>query len=300
MPGSGIRNIVVGCISGVLLLAAALPGLSAAGEKDAALRVAYQDRVGDASAVITAGMLEDSGAFAFERFSSGSMTAEALITGNADIATMGDAVAVSLASRYPDIITVIGIHGGGEGRHKLVRNDSTVETVGVKFGTSTHAALLAWLEEHPERAAVRLIDLSPSLQLSALAAGEIDALAASEPTPSVALRTIAGTTAISLAVAGRHYPLAAAVSRRALEEKGELIDQYIAALTEAAETVKASDGETLQLLSEVTGLDMPLLRASLAAHFFGWYPVEDFIDELDTLAAFLLALGRIDRMPVWD
>lgn len=276
------------------LLASPLPA-SGVREKSP-LKIAYQDRVGDAAAILTASRLADDPAYSFTRLSSGSLTAEALISGTADLATMGDAVAVSLASRYPQTIVLLGVHGAGASRHKLVTRTERPRTIGVKFATSTHAALLAWVEED-----VRLIDLSPDLQIAALASGQIDALAASEPTGSIALSQIEGVTARPLTVKGRSFPLVLVARRDALKEYPEQIATCIAQLKEAENVFSAElSPEVKKTLSEVTGLSEQILVASLLSHEFSYDPIERHLEELSILSEFLLAQQKIPSLPDWD
>ena len=204
---------------------------------------------------------ENAGMFEFIQFSSGSLSAEALINGGADIASMGDAVAVSLASRYPDKIVLVAVHGTGAGRHRLASafgDLSDVGSIGIKYGTSTHSALLAWMERSRVMTGdVSLIDLSPDLQLSALASGEIDALAASEPTPSIAAQRMNNITVTPIEVEGRSFPVVLVARRSSFLEKKDLIEELVSKIGEKgnrlAESVRP-DSDSMGLLVQETGL----------------------------------------------
>lgn len=270
--------------------------------------------MGDASAILAAEILEGSGEFAVRRFSSGSLCAETLISGAAQAATMGDSVAVTLASRYPDRVVLLGIHGGGASRHRLVAGVSEPKTIAVKFGTSTHSALIAWLNarglQEGDPAYPRLVDMAPDMQLSALASGETDALAASEPTPTIAgiklaARRQEGREAlrmIPLEASGRAYPLVLVTTRRALQEFPRQIALLKETLERQGERVAgtSSELEYLPLLSEVTGMDSQVLRESLKYHFFGFFPVTAHREELSSLAEFLRERGVIQDLVDWE
>ena len=280
-----------------LILSAVLSATIYSAGKQELPVIAYQDRVGDSAAILAARELSDAGQFEVKRFSSGGLCAEALLSGTADFATMGDAVAVRMASRYPESIVLLGIHGEGAGRHRLVKTTDVPGTIGVKFGTSTHSALLTWLgmQEVNIRNAM-LIDMSPSTQIAALASGEVDALAASEPTPSVAHAKIVETAVASLEVEGRNFPIVLATTRKALEKypgAAEIIENE---LMQQAENIS---GET-DYLSEITGLQDNILLKSLELHNFGYYPVSGYFEELDKLAAFMVEQGNIEAPPVWS
>jgi sulfonate transport system substrate-binding protein len=291
-----------------LLLAALLP----AGGKNDILNVAYQDRIVDSALILAVHEIKGSprsGGYEFYRFSSGSLSAEALISGNADVASMGDAVALSLLSRYSDKLVVLGIHGTGPTRHRLVyagSDPSSLERVAVKFGTSTHSALMAWLDGNPESAGrIRLIDLSPDMQLSALASGEIDGFAASEPTPTIALARVPGLNSLPLAVDGRAFPVVLMARKKAYSEKRAAIEELIGEMKRAGDALDsrtALTGEQESVLTAETGLEKSLLDQSLAHHSFRFRRASDFRDEMGELSAFLLKMGKIPQIPgenVW-
>lgn len=296
-------------ITAVLLAAAVLIFMSAAcsGERNIPV-LAYQDRVADASAILAVEFLRDSKQFSFTRFSSGSLTAEALITGSADFATMGDAAAVNIASRYPDSIVLLWVHGDGYDRHRLVSRTAAPERIGVKFGTSTHAALVSWLQSSSLWAdgepLPQLIDMSPDLQLSALDSGEIEALAASEPTPTIALEKVSGTFAVPLIVEGRRYPVFLVSTRRALEKYPEAVQLLYEAMQysslRAARASAGGDADALDILVTGTGLDRQKLDNSMRHHRFGLFSIDDYLGEMAELAEFMLGAGSISDVPVWS
>jgi len=162
------------------------------------IRFAYQNRIGSAACIIAV----DNNLFTKEglkiesfRFNSGPACAEALYSGSADIATMGDTTAVIAVAKNPGLI-IIGSHGKGEHRHRMiVKKNSGIKTLiqikgkrlAVKKGTSTYGGLLALLSSKGlALSELEIIDLAPSQMAEALISGSIDAFVASEPTPSIA------------------------------------------------------------------------------------------------------------------
>jgi len=290
-----------------------LTTLLSAGGKGDILKVAYQDRIVDSALILAVHGIEASPRadnYGFYRFSSGSLSAEALISGDVDVASMGDAVAVSLLSRYPDKLVVLGIHGTGPTRHRLVyagSDPASLETLAVKFGTSTHSALMAWLDRNPEETGqVRLIDLSPDMQLSALASGEIDGFAASEPTPTIALNRVSGLNSLPLAVDGRAFPVVLVARKKTYSLKKEAIYEFIGEIEKAGEALENRTSLTEEqwgILTGETGLEKSLLNQSLSHHSFRYRKASDFQAELGELAAFLLEMGKIPQIPekcVWE
>ncbi len=297
--------------SAILLVFAAIPVL-ASGQSDLPV-FAFQDRVGDASAILAASELEAAGVFKTIRFSSGNLCAEALITANADAATMGDAVAVNLASRYPNMVVILGVHGEGSSRHRLVSHNTNPEKIGVKFGTSTHAALLAWLEikglsgSSPDYPV--LIDMSPSIQISALESGEIEALAASEPTPSIAEDKLSepgglsGYSAEPLQLEGRRFPLVLVTTRKSLQRYPEQLAELESALFSngnlLSRNLNGISSAQVDILLSVTGLSRSLLEKTLSFHQFGFSEFSGYQQEMSALADFMMSGGSISTVPDW-
>lgn len=157
---------------------------------------AHGHRVGSAACIIAVerGFFADAGldikAF---RFNSGPTCAQALYSGAADIASMGDTTALIAVSQETPF-TIIASHGRGEHRHRLVvKKDAAVhravdlsgKTVAVKKGTSTYGGFLSWIASQGlDVSQMQIIDMRPEEMPEALAAGSVDAFVASEPTPS--------------------------------------------------------------------------------------------------------------------
>jgi ABC-type nitrate/sulfonate/bicarbonate transport system substrate-binding protein len=179
------------------MVALVAPGCNSGTGAARSITYAYQDRVVDAASIIAV----TSGFFADEsldvtplRFSSGPACSESLYTGACDVATMGDSTAVIAAARGAPI-RLLASHGGGEhriivaaGSPAKVPGDLVGLRVAVKRGTSTYGGFLAFLDTHAiDRSRVEVVDLRPFEMLQALSAGSVQAIVASEPTPSLAL-----------------------------------------------------------------------------------------------------------------
>ena len=272
------------------------------------VRFAYQDRAGSvlAQTALAQGYFEAAGVTVEPKIANnGPATAEALFTGAADLADMGDTAAVILAARQPDAV-VLASHATGEGRHRLlVRADSPAASladlrgkrIGVKKGTSTYGGLLAALERAGIPAeAVTIVDLPPPTLLEALAAGSIDAFAASEPTPSAA--ETKGARAIGdFAGLGNNYPLVLVARRATVEAKAEALQRFFTALARAEAYVAAHPEETAALLAAQTGLPPDVARAAMARHAYALRADDALRASLTQTAAFLVREGVIDKAP---
>ncbi len=119
------------------------------------LRFAFQNRIGSVLPIIAVeqGFFADEGLeVTTQMFSNGPACAEALTSGAADIATMGDTTAlIALSRNLP--VQLLFSHASGEHRHRLMVMNPTLTTIddlrgkriGVKKGTSTYGGLLKLL-----------------------------------------------------------------------------------------------------------------------------------------------------------
>ena len=158
------------------------------------IRYAHQDRVADAATIIAfrKGYFREQGLdLSPRRFSGGPRCAEALTSGRAIFATLDDTAAVIASANRPGALVIVCAHGGGQHRHRIVASarsgiqgpaDLPGKRIGVKKGTSAHVGLMRFARHHGLDLAPNLVDLPVSQQLTALAAGQIDALVAGEPT----------------------------------------------------------------------------------------------------------------------
>lgn len=302
-------------VAGVLVTFAVLLGLrlhrqaepptAPAGEP---IRFAYQDRIGSALCIVAVekNFFRDAGvAVQAFRFNNGPACAEALFSGAADVATMGDTTAILAAAR--DLpLTILASHGSGEHRHRLmVAADSPIrsieqlagQAIGVKKGTSTYGGLLAFLAAHRMPVdAVRLIDMRPVEMPEALAAGSIAAFAASEPTPSLAEGQGARQLA-TLGGLGNNYPLLLLAGNRLLAERPEQVRALLRALRRAEQFIATRPEEAATILASVTGLSPDLVQRSMALHSYRLVLDDGILDSLEESAAFLRRQGLIDRVP---
>ncbi|ARM30165.1 ABC transporter substrate-binding protein [Prosthecochloris sp. HL-130-GSB] len=292
----------------LLLLSTALLSSCTTSSDSKPLRFAFQNRTGSALPVIAAeqDLFGKEGLSVQEfRFSSGPECFEALHTGAADIASMGDAAAVIALSRN-DSFTLIGSHSSGEHRHRImVRTGENMTTpvdlkgkkIGVKKGTSTYGALLKYLDKNNiDRASLKIIDLSPPTMTDALLSGAIDAFAASEPTPSAA----EAKGAIQYATLGgllNTYPVVLVARTEVLETRPDDVRKLMKALSRARIFLEVSPDSAAGIMSEVTGLGKHETSRSMSFHSYGLKLDEETITSLDETARFLLSQGTIQSVP---
>lgn len=287
------------------LASLAVPGDSIAG---APIRFAYQDRVGSALCIVAVekGFFNQQGiAVAPFRFTSGPACAEALYSGSADIAEMGDTTAVIAVSRS-DRFRIIASHGGGENRHRIVvRKDSPIRNpadlvgrkLAVKKGTSTYGGFLALCVKHGiDIKKIQVIDLAPENMPEALSAGSIDAYVASEPTPSLAEARGARVMG-TLGGLGNSYPLLILARKELLTERPDEVKKFLTALKQAEVFMRKHPREAADLIGRVGGLSGRDAETSIKLHDLRLNLDRNTLGSLDKIAEFLHEQGKIKTVP---
>jgi sulfonate transport system substrate-binding protein len=269
---------------------------------------AHQDRVADAAPIVAfeQGFFEDEGLNVRSmRFSSGPACAEALLYGEADFGTMGDTTAINaLAQGHP--VKIIASHGGGENRHRIIVSEkSNIQSIadlegkriGVKLGTSTHGGLLKFSQEHGLDLGDNVIDLGPSEQLTALAAGELDAIVASEPTPSLAEASRYGHELATLGGLDNTYPILTLVNKQFAEENPDKVVAMLRALKKATDYIHDNPEEAASMQADITGIDSNVIENAMRYHYYELDMSNTTTDSLTGSAEFLMDVGEVRTMP---
>lgn len=273
-----------------------------------AIRFSYQDRVADLVSIVA----DRKGFFAREgigvstsRFSNGPACSEALYSGSADVGTMGDTTAVIAAVRAAPVV-IVASHGGGENRHRIiVRKAADIadvshlvgKRVAVKKGTSTYGGLLAFLAANRlDSSRVKIIDMRPSDMPEALAAGSVDAIVASEPTPSLA-EARGGRELATLGGLGSSYPICLVMRKQFLQARPEAAVAFLRAMVTAAAWVNGHPGEAADLLAGATGLSREVAVRAMSYHTFAVGLGPDVMKSLRAAGQFLLKQHAIGRPP---
>ena len=282
------------------------PGF-APGEPEQPITFAYQDRVADALSVIAVekGLFEAEGLkLKALVFSNGPACSEALTLNTADVGTMGDATAVVAIAKVP--LKIIASHGGGEHRHRITvqrhghprtLDDLRGKRVAVKHGTSTHGGLLALLAAKgmaPED--LLLVDMRPPDMIDALNAGSIDAMVASEPTPSVA-EAAGGRELATLGGLGNSYPILLVARQDFISKRPQAVEAFLRAMRAAEELLANEPDECARVLSEATGLEAQILQRAMGYHYFRLNLDEMTMTSLDETAKFLHEQGVLEGRP---
>ncbi len=310
--GTAVRSMLAGAIAlavsgcGRRRREAAAPRAPAAVVH--AVRFSYQDRVADLVSIVA----DRKGFFAKEgldvkasRFSSGPACSETLYSGSADVGTMGDATAVIAAARGAPV-RVVASHGGGENRHRIIvgarsgiSNVSALvgRQVAVKKGTSTYGGFLAFLAANGLKPdALHIIDMRPSDMPEALAAGSVDAIVASEPTPSLA-ESRGGRELATLGGLGSSYPILLVMRQSFIDSRPAAAVAFLRAMQSAAAYVNTHPREAAAILAETTGLSPDVAARAMSYHTYTVGLGPDVLKSLDSVGGFLLRQHLIENAP---
>ncbi len=287
-------------IFGILLLTGMISFASAGDQCSVSL--AYQDRIVDATVVAAV----EKGLFAKygvqvngSLFKSGPECTEALLQGGANMATMGDAAAVILLASQEKSFEILAAHGGGEHRHRIVAlpsinkiQDLQGRRVAVKFGTSTHTGLLKYLAKN--HYSWDLIDMAPNLQMTALAAGEVSAIVASEPTPSEAESKGKGKVIADLSGLGNEYPVVLVVNKKWLSQNRDCSSRVIKSLADASAWIASHPDEMAAILAKRSGMKVETAKKSMSLHQYQIKTPAQIQHSLEEIKLFLVKQGLID------
>jgi len=239
----------------------------------------------------------------------GIQAAEALTSGSADVAVMGDAPGI-IAAASGMSIKIVASYGGGEKMHRLIAAaDSEIASpadlrgkrVGVQMGSSTHGAFLLFLEKNGLATSdLTLVPLNPSDMPEAMLAGQIDAGVGSEPWPSNIEERVQGSYEVAtLSGLGNTYPLVLLVTEKLAEEHPDAIVAVLRATQEAVDFMHERPGEAAVLISEATGV--PAERERKIMDTLDWQVVLDdaTVKSLEQTADFLHSQAKITNLPDW-
>ena len=239
--------------------------------------------------------------------SAGVAGAEALVSGSADVAVMGDVPAlIALASNRECVL--IAAYGGGEKMHSVIATeasgitkpaDLTGKRLGVQFGSSSHGALFRYLaQQHMDPATVTLVNLPQKDLLEGLVSGAIDAFAASEPTPTLALSRVPGAKELAcLSGLGNDYPLLIVATRSFAEAHPGAIKAVVSGTRKAVEWINADPDAAGAETAAITGAPAALEAAMFRKMAWRVRLDDQTCDSLSMTAAFLHGIGKLKRIP---
>ena len=169
----------------------------------------------------------------------------------------------------------------------------------MKKGTSTYGGLLAWAEsEGIDLSRVKLIELGPGDMPDALASGAVEAIVASEPTPSV-VEARGGRQLATLGGLGNSYPILLVARSRFLQAEPETAARFLRALSRASAFIADHGDEAAVIVAAKTGLSLETTRRAMSHHYYTIQLDADTLASLASIADFLRSQGTIPAVPDW-
>ncbi len=233
--------------------------------------------------------------------------AEALLAGEADIGAMGDVPALILLSKNTRF-QVICAFMQSPTMHRLVGStacgvrtihDLAGKRVAVHHGSSTHGALLAYLQENGiDPAAIELVPLAPVNFPEAMLHGDVDAVAGSEPWPQNVLDRVPASIPIAtLTVAGNSFPHVLVADRDFIDRRREKVIKFLDELGNITVGIRKAPDAAAAVAARFTGRSPAGEMLAMKELLFQLDFSPNVGKGLKKSAAFLLDRKKINSMP---
>ncbi len=263
------------------------------------MRLAYGKKIHYAPQIIALkqGYFDEEGlAVEAKAVQAGIQAAEALASGSADIAVMGDAPGIIAASKVP--VKIVASYGGGENMHRIVAKG---KRVAIQMGSSTHGGFLAFLAKHGlSTADLELVPLNPRDMPEAMITNQIDAGVGSEPWPTNIEEKVEGSYQVAtLSGLGNNYPLVMLVSEPYAEEHPEAVAAALRATQKAVDFMHEHPEEAAVMISETTGVPAERERKIMDTLEWGVVLDDATVESLKQTAEFLHSQEKIGAVPDW-
>lgn len=212
------------------------------------------------------------------KFEAPNQLIDALLARQIDITHTGGpmSIAAIVNAKQPNSLKIYAAAGGDT----VVPNDSIMirngleitslqdlkgKRIGILSGIQWRTiAQHIFAQNNLDKEDITLVELAPALQPSALASGQIDALLAIEPIPTIVKEKSIGTelikTPTALYVANPFYGGAGVVSVQFLEDRPEVAMKVLKVLQRAVEEVKRNPNAARPYLQKYTALDQDLIQ----------------------------------------
>jgi ABC-type nitrate/sulfonate/bicarbonate transport system substrate-binding protein len=205
------------------------------------------------------------------------------------------------------MVTIAAYESSDQMHTVVVGKDSPIQKpqdligkrLGMQFGSSTHGAALLYLTKNGiDPKAVQLINLPQKDLIEALISGSIDALAASEPSPMMAIKKIPGARALAcLEKLGNDYPLTLVATKAFADAHPEAVRAVLAGLRRSIEWINrdpaAAAAETAKVTGDIADIEEAVFRRMTWAVKLD----ESVYRSLEQTATFLQEQKKIPRLP---
>lgn len=236
----------------------------------------------------------------------GIQAAEALSTGSADAAAMGESPAIILLSQKASA-SIVTRYGYGERIHKMLAakairqpQDLKGKRVGVQAGSSTHGGLFLWLTRMNVKVGdIHIIPLNPMDMPDAIKTGMIDAMAGSEPWPTRVMTYCPDKVHLlaDFSGLGNTFPHVLMVSDSFKNKHPEELEKLVQALSKAIDFMNASPDKAAEINARSIKLNVEQQKKCTSAMTFklGW--TDEDVRSMNISAQFLKNFGKIRALP---
>ncbi|OPZ82268.1 MAG: putative aliphatic sulfonates-binding protein precursor [bacterium ADurb.Bin429] len=236
--------------------------------------------------------------------------AEAVTSGAADLAVMGEVPAL-IATTAPNPAVIVATYARDENRHRIITapgsairvpKDLEGKRFAVQHGSSTHGGILMYCAKHKiDVKKITLVRLSPRDMPEAMASKQIDAMAGSEPWPTNVLKRNPQAKEFAvLSGLGCNYPLVLVAGRQYIRSQPEGITRALLATQDAITLINAKPDDAAAVLAARTGLSPAQELASISKGTWALSLDTETLNGLKKMAKFLEGAGVLRGEPKWD
>lgn len=236
----------------------------------------------------------------YRSFIAGRDGLEALLRREVDVAVVAETPLVLKSFERRDFVIIASLNYSYANSRLVSRRDSGIRRVadlrgrriGIIRGTSAHYFLHAQLEEQGmRREDVVEVPMPPDAMASALAAGQIDAIAAFEPVASQALAALA-SNGLDITIRGRVRETFNYVTRaEAAPQKAEALARLLRATERAVLWVHEHRAEAILVVAGRLKLDPRVVEALWDNYHSGLYLDQNLLLSLEAQARWAAAAG---------
>ena len=215
-------------------------------------------------------------------YQSGPEMINGLLNGQQDVNIMGSIPFLAGVSRGQPLVLIGHLHGDAT-RQYYADNNSIVATlasgirekdikalsgkkIGLPRGTGAEGYLLGVLAENGMKVGdLTLINIQPSSQVSALAQGQVDAIAAWEPWATSAVARVPGAVRVTSGGCQSCYdPGSILTTRDTIQKNAEALRRFMVAFAEAEQWVRQNFDQAAEINTRwVTGVDLDIMKQAI-------------------------------------
>ena len=215
-------------------------------------------------------------------YQSGPEMINGLLNGQQDVNIMGSIPFLAGVSRGQPLVLIGHLHGDAT-RQYYADNNSIVATpasgirekdiralsgkkIGLPRGTGAEGYLLGVLAENGMKVGdLTLINIQPSNQVSALAQGQVDAIAAWEPWATSAVARVPGAVRVtSGGCQGCYDPGSILTTRDTIQKNAEALRRFMVAFAEAEQWVRQNFDQAAEINTRwVAGVDLDIMKQAI-------------------------------------